>query len=326
MKRILSVLVMSALLLTMLAACGNQPDETTPVATTPAATTPADTTPVETTPAQTEPSATTPTTPPAGADLPTLAVPAVDYPADLPELPGMEPLSEDKIREIAEAWYAKEGYALKWFNEGNIFSRHFGWRYYGTAEEGIVLYRPTYTLYGWHDENEIFRYHMTYERYVYREGEFYTFEDAEVSEETVAAAEWYHKVLEETLLSREDRDDPYVNDGTDLPPLEACPYTAETLAKWGIAASDQYLGTYNGCIVVEENRDDFIPTGYFPQAIAGKIFCAAGDRIYVYGNGERYSLADAFERGYLTVADVAAIAYYYQGPVNTHDVELQKYR
>ena len=147
-KRILSALVLSALLLTMLAACGNQPDETTPVATTPADTTPAATTPVETTPTQTTPPATTPaqTEPPAGADLPTLAVPAVDYPADLPELPGMEPLSEDKIREISDAWYAKEGYALKWFNEGNILSRHFGWRYYGTAEEGIVLYRPTYTL------------------------------------------------------------------------------------------------------------------------------------------------------------------------------------
>ena len=44
-KRILSILALCALLLTALSACGNQPDETTPVATTPTPTTPSPTEP-----------------------------------------------------------------------------------------------------------------------------------------------------------------------------------------------------------------------------------------------------------------------------------------
>ena len=65
MKRILSIILTTVLLLGALAACGTTPAETTPVTptpTTPAPTTPAPTTPAPTTPVVTTPAPTTPAT------------------------------------------------------------------------------------------------------------------------------------------------------------------------------------------------------------------------------------------------------------------------
>ena len=314
MKRILSALVLSALLFTMLAAGGNQPDETTPVATTPAATTPADTTPAETTPAQTEPPATTPvvteplaTTP--AVTEPPATTPVVTTPVTTPHLrdgqyrtPEESPLTSEE-RTLVELTYSKTySKTVRWYDESVIESRHYGARYYGRWNGCPVIAFPKvgepvgdsapFTIY--YLENGVFRTVAI---------------RPEMSADVVTKIEGYHAAFEEALHEREDLDDPYWFGSAMLPPLGDSPHTNEELRNEN---SQNYLGTYNGCSVyfgvnewTEEASVRFI---YGIPFWIGRYY-----GFDAYKDGEFYTLAEAYDLGYLTYEDFRTVARYAYG-------------
>ncbi|MBO5110908.1 MAG: hypothetical protein J6D21_09355 [Clostridia bacterium] len=247
--------------------------------------------------------------------MPRYYAPDIEYPADFFALDGVDSLTAEQIEAIETAWQIENGYALKWFNQNDIVTRHFGWRYYGTVEEGILLYRPLYQL-------EIVdtdpgKSVMTYQRYVYKDGIFTPFEEANLSEESVTFATQIHETYEKLIAARADLDDPDAHAAPVFGSIRPCLYTDTALASWGIDPETvKYYGTYNGCVVFEE-LDGLSLTEHQIWIIGGKPFDRYGDRLVVYKDGEKYTLAEAFERGYLTVEDISDIAFYRYGPIST---------
>ena len=293
MKRILSVLLLCALLLTMLAACGNRPDETTPVATTPAPTTPAQTEPPATTPAQTTPPATTPaqTEPPISMKL------SGEY-----RSPEEAPLTDAEKKEIlsffAEA--VKRNYSCEWWEKGEriVFSS-CEWRYYGRIGEAVVVAEPVEF---WEEELAL---------YVYQDGVSCAFSVAECPEEARLAVEEYHQ----SIMTRIQNGPPEGSDlwnGQPIPPLEAPPSNELVLAYVPTSYCSCYIGTYNGYVAYfyETNVDAFSYT-----LIEGISFILGMEYIVLVDEDEVYGLDEAYKRGIITYEDLRIIAWYCYGTI-----------
>lgn len=82
LTKVLSLVLVVVMLASMLIACGDDTETTTPVETTPAATTPAETTPAATTPAETTPADTTPAETTPAETTPAETTPAETTPAE----------------------------------------------------------------------------------------------------------------------------------------------------------------------------------------------------------------------------------------------------
>ena len=284
MKRILSVLLLCALLLTMLAACGNQPDETTPVATTPAPTTPAQRTPTATTPAQTEP--------PFSMKL------SGEY-----RSPEEAPLTDAEKKEILSFFSeaGKRNYPSEWWEKGDriVFSS-CEWRYYGRIGEAVVVAEPVEF---WEEELAL---------YVYQDGVSCAFSVAECPEEARLAVEEYHQ----SIMTRIQNGPPEGSDlwnGQPIPPLEAPPSNELVLAYVPTNYCSCYIGTYNGYVAYfYETNVDAIST----RVIEGITFFIWGmEHIVLVDEDEVYGLDEAYKRGIITYEDLRIIAWYCYGTI-----------
>ena len=302
MKRILSVLLLCALLLTALAACGNQPDETTPVATTPAATTPtattpADTTPVETTPTQTEPPATTPaqTEPPISMKL------SGEY-----RLPEEAPLTEEERVNVSEVIQrtVSHGASTKWWEGSSLVLLRHQWRYYGRVGDALLVVEPAQS---WEDDVNI---------YAYYEGTLLPLAETDCSPELYASITQYHEAFQKHVQSGTIPEDPLWYGGWTLPKLETCPYSVEQIRSWfpRYSGEPMYCGTYHGYAAFW--CDDYQNFDAIELYDAGGVVIIEGpSTIFAIevSTGEVYLAREAYTLGILTTDDLRTIAGYCYG-------------
>lgn len=226
------------------------------------------------------------------------------YPPNLMTVPDLvEELSEDKIQKFENAWLEEYGYKAQWFDKNNIVTRHFGLRYYGTHEGYMVFYRPNSQggrpqdwengRCKWLIED---KYNLLHGLYYYKDGEIETRFSYPVSDEAFSVITQIHKTIETEIQSREDLDDPLSHDGAWYPPIDRL----------------DGCGTYHG-YRVDGYTTMLRPYGFL--IVGGSALYIGGpDFFTVSGNGiEPMSIEEAFYRGYLTVDDIKAVAYYYYG-------------
>ena len=283
MKRILSVLLLCALLLTMLAACGNEP-------------------------------------------IPVAVAPDVDYPPKMPEIKGVEPMTKELQTEIEAAWRETYGYDMKWFNEDNIVTRHFGTFYLGSFDGYVLLCSSR----GLDQYSSILidpyrfpaRVRSISGCFAYKDGAFTPLYEIEFNYSEAKTI--YERLLafSDAIYDRYDLEDPYVTFISDPPaPVGECPYAEENLLKAiGLFGTEQgenyfkgakYLGTYHGCIVFISDTGatwDMYGNG----TIAGVAYDLE-DGFWLIRNGEVLTLEEAFMYGYLTAEDVRTVMYHWYG-------------
>ena len=254
------------------------------------------------------------------AKIPTATAPEVDYPPKIPEITDVEPLTDEMVAKIEAAWRDKYGYDLKWFNEDNLETRHFGMLYVGVVDGYTVLFKCKGGSSGHLQIKPLASYevHTSVSGYVYKDGEISPLNEISFNYAEAKTILDRFMELDDKIFQMDDLYDPYVTVLGDTPsPLEECPYSEEDLLA-AIGATEEYnpfegstyLGTYHGCIVfVSKNMWDEYGNGI----IAGVAYDRGQDTFWIVRNGESCSLEDAFEYGYLTVDDIRTIMYYRYG-------------
>ena len=240
-------------------------------------TTPAETTPAPTTPTPTTPADSTPANPPTEEEL--------------------------LIMAIEDAWLASRHYPARWLDEENVVTRHFGLRNYGTYNGYVILFHPESAVIATElaiKQGVVLRYDTAFQLYAYKDGALCTakslFESGTLVMQDARDILACHKETEARLNARTDLDYPYALDGAGLPTLNA--------------ADKHDLGTYGDCRVTwEEASTDGLDAWY---VLGGSGFLMNGSAVITVTRGaESCPLESAFNQGYLSSADMRAIAYYY---------------
>ena len=226
-----------------------------------------------------------------------------EYPPVFPDIPGVEPLSDEMVEEITEVWRSMYGYRAQWFNVDEITTRHFGLRYYGTYDGYVILYAPEILM-----GQQIYPYS---EKFIaYRDGRIRLLTElcgeGKIDPGVVDLVKRLHTDLETELLSREDLDDPSYYGEQNLPPLGE--YPKQLMEQWGFKSSGAgYLGTYNGCVIMAWSTN--LRASYY-VVIGGVEFDVGRDNFYAYKDGKEMPLWDAFNQGLLNTDEMRAIAGY----------------
>ena len=295
MKRILSIILTTVLLLGALAACGTTPAETTPTPTTPAPTTPAPTTPALTTPVVTTPAITTPVV---TTLLESTYPPIGDSPYTVEQLCawGITPVGSFACEDGFLGVY--NGYAVytcrssipggSEIKQRHGFSIWTGEAYAVACKDGVV--------------------HMLMDacsRDVLPDEDLETIMFYWYGGKT--AEDYEAPVFHETNVTLPDS--PY-------PPLGESPYTKEQLREWNIwpeggnRCLDGYLGTYNGYSVYICYADI---RGYGKTMIGDMPFWYGEMHAMVVDGKQKCDLTTAYKTGLLSADDIRAIFYYWYG-------------
>ena len=255
------------------------------------------------------------------AKIPTAVSPDVDYPPKFPNVEGIEPLTDDLVAEIEQAFRRQNGYDMKWFHWDNIVTRHFGYIYMGKVDGYVILLESSSS---WNSVGSFrfsplpqYKTRIDVSGYAYKDGQIVPVGEIDLDKAKAEIIYDRYCALEDAIFEREDLDDPYVTLTGEVPPLEECPYPEEDLIASGIperffterGLEAQYLGTYHGCIV-------FATRNSFDSGLVSRWLPICVDALhdfYVYRNGEEYDLNEAFRYGYLTEEDVRTIVYYVYG-------------
>ena len=255
------------------------------------------------------------------AKIPTAVSPDVNYPPKLPEMEGVEPLTDDLVAEIEQAFRRQNGYDMKWFHWDNIVTRHFGYIYMGKVDGYVILLESSSS---WNSVGSFrfsplpqYKTRINVSGYAYKDGRIVPVEEIALDREQAMVIYDRYCVLEDAIFARTDLDDPYETLTGEVPPLEECPYLEEDLIAIGVperffaenGPEAKYLGTYHGCIVFSA-RNSF-DSGLMSQGLP--VCVDAMHDFYVFRNGEAYDLNEAFLYGYLTVEDVRTIVYHVYG-------------
>ena len=233
-------------------------------------------------------------------------VPATTIPAETPIAIDHTPLTGDQIAEIEAAKN------IVWYDENDILTRHYGVRYYGTVEEGILLYFPNIKQCNINCEKCFtdYRAHVISDNCcIYRNGDFIALSESSNSSSLIASVRDYHLSFEAALAEREDYDDPYRYDYPEPPANPTVPNEYADLYKKGL-----YCGTYNGYnVALYESDFAFTNPGLF--IIGGvAIYVPNGMFFYVWNEEQGFfSLEDAYAADILTSEDIRSIAYYCYG-------------
>ena len=223
--------------------------------------------------------------------------------------------SPDEIG-ITEAEKAEMG--VKWFDETRIETRHDGLRYYGRLDGGILVGKPSGLALEL-DKIESLNY---FSFGLFKNGEMSLVITSDLDDETLAAIEEAVLAYENTILQREDLDDPYWYGGQNLPELEdSVYYDADEAAS--LPKSHGYLGTYNGYSVCFHEDRGLRGTGV--KIIGGVAFWIGQyHTFYVVKDGEWCKLDQAVNDGCLTYENLRTIAYYMYGESFPDDEPFDK--
>lgn len=233
-----------------------------------------------------------------------------------PKMPEITPLTEEQIAAIETAWLSTKGYPVKWYEEANIITRHFGLRYYGTCGEYVILFAPETKLrtsYISLGDGQYLKHSTEFSLYAYRDGTLYEaserYKAGALSDAELACVIACHDATEYALKHRPDWDDPLSFDGPIFPPLG--PITEEVRAAVGehqtVLSHYTYCGIYNGSAVFVMKS---MIRSVSEHIIGGKYFSLEPYVTVVLREGVQYSLEDAFNLNFLTVEDIEKIEYY----------------
>jgi len=224
--------------------------------------------------------------------------------------------------EINEVWLSTVHSPAQWFDEDNIVTRHYGLRLYGQCNGYSILFiaggkvntRGNSALKI--DEGLVLDYATNCQLYAYKNRAIYTvkelYQNGMLSREDVTDILAYHEKFERQLMARDDYDNPFYIDGTDI----TIPEDSLSCDKQG----HYDLGTYGGYQVHWSRPDTRGGDSWY--IIGGYAFLTGGGAVISVKCGSMvYSLSYAFSRGYLTTEDMRVIAYRYKIAYNRNGAQ-----